>query len=55
MVMPNEAIKEFSDLCEKEFGIKLSPREAKIRAERLLKIFNRAIFLENQKENENGI
>jgi hypothetical protein len=52
MVMPSEAVNEFTRIYEDEFGIKLSPTEARIKAESLLKIFTRALFLQ-KKENNN--
>lgn len=52
MVVPNdEAMAEFVDIYEKEFGIRLTSAEAKPKAKWLLRVLDRAIFLKNQEIN----
>lgn len=48
MVQEPEAIKEFADLYEREYGVRLPPDEAKFKAEKLMKVFRRVFFHENQ-------
>lgn len=38
-MLPQEAIEEFKKLYEKRFGIKLSDKEAAIRANNLIKLY----------------
>ena len=52
MVQESEAIKEFGDIYEREFDIKLSHDEAKFKAEKVLKIFSKVIFYEGDTSNE---
>ena len=38
-MLPTEAIKEFKDLYEKRYGVKLSDAEASLRANNLFKLY----------------
>lgn len=51
MLIPNEAYTEFTQIYEREFGIKLPHEEAKFKAKKLLNIFRKAI-LNNTKQGE---
>jgi hypothetical protein len=49
MVMKPEAYKEFADLYEQEFGERISPTQARLKADKLMKLFERVIFKEGDK------
>ena len=53
MVMEPEAVKEFTDIYEKECGIRLPYSEAKLKATWLMRVYARAIFLQEKEINDN--
>lgn len=50
--MNPKAIKEFAQIYECEFGIKLPHEEVTLKANRFIQFFSRAIFLKNQQKGE---
>lgn len=51
MVMDDQSIKEFSDLYEKEYGVRLSEPDSRFKVKRLKKLFRRII---DTKRREHG-
>lgn len=51
MVMKPEAVNEFNQLYEDEFGVRLSPTQARLKAEKLMKLFSMVVFDEGNRKN----